>query len=240
MVFVPIIALAQYTVPEKPSVANSVYDYAQLLSANQKKELETKLIQYADSTSNQIVVAIIPNLKNEAIASLATNWAQKWGIGDAEKDNGVFILLSTEDRKIHIVPGYGLESKLTAGLLGTITRKEMIPYFKEGDFYGGLDNGTSVIIKAIKGTYKADKKAKKSSGFPIAVIIVIIILVLAKRGGRGGNNRGGGLDLGDVILLSSLGRGGFGGKSGGSFGGGGFSGGFGGGGFSGGGAGGSW
>lgn len=245
------IGFAQFDIPKKPNFQTSVYDYAKVLSADEKSQLEEKLVRYSDSTSTQIVVITIESLKGEDIGILTPRWGQEWGIGGSkENDNGVIILLAKAERKIWISPGYGLEDKLTAGIGGEITRNIIIPEFKAGSYYRGLDKGTDALFDVFKGKYKGERKQSKGKNFPILplIIIVVIILVLAsknKRGGGNSGNSGGGPSLLDVIILSNLGRGGgFGGGSGGfgggSSGGGGFGGGFGGGGFSGGGSGGSW
>ncbi|MFV8368218.1 TPM domain-containing protein [Flavobacterium sp. LB2R40] len=246
------ITFAQFTIPEKPTLQTAVYDYANVLNATEKAQLEQKLIQYSDSTTTQIVIVTIETLKGEDIGILTPKWAQTWGIGGtAKEDNGVLILLAKAEKKIWISPGYGLEDRLTAGIGGEISRNIIIPEFKAGNYYNGLDKGTDALIDVFKGKYKGVRKqTKQDKGFPILpiVIIVIIILVLISRnkgGGNSGNSGGGGPSLLDVIILSSLagGRGGgFGGgsSSGGGFGGGAFGGGFGGGGFSGGGSGGDW
>lgn len=244
---------AQFTIPEKPSFQTSVYDYANVLSASEKTQLEEKLVRYSDSTSTQIVVITIESLKGEDIGILTPKWAHQWGIGQAKEDNGVLILLAKAERKIWISPGYGLEDRLTAGIGGEITRNIIIPEFKAGSYYKGLDKGADALFDVFKGKYKGERKQQsKGKSFPILpfIVIVVIVLILISRnkkggGGNSGNNSGGGPSLMDVILLSSLGRSGgsgFGGSSGGGFGGGGggFGGGFGGGGFSGGGSGGSW
>jgi uncharacterized protein len=246
------ISFAQFDIPKKPDFQTSVYDYANVLSADEKSQLEEKLIRYSDSTSTQIVVITIESLQGEDIGILTPRWGQEWGIGGSkENDNGVVILLAKAERKIWISPGYGLEDKLTAGIGGEITRNIIIPEFKAGSYYRGLDKGADALFDVFKGKYKGERKQSKGKDFPIfpIIIIVVIILVLAsknKKGGGNSGNSGGGPSLLDVILLSSLGRnsggGGFGGGGfgGGSSGGGGFGGGFGGGGFSGGGSGGSW
>jgi len=247
---------AQFTIPEKPSFQTSVYDYANILSASEKAQLEEKLIRYSDSTTTQIVVITIESLKGEDVSQLATKWGQTWGIGGTKQDdNGVIILLAKNEKKIAINPGYGVEDRLTAGIGGTIIRNIIIPEFKAGSFYNGLDKGTDAIIDVFKGKFKGERKQAKGNSFPILpfIVIVVIVLILLSRNKRGGGgnsgNSGGGPSLMDVILLSSLGRssgggfGGFGGgSSGGGFGGGGggFGGGFGGGGFSGGGSSGGW
>ncbi|MBY8962729.1 TPM domain-containing protein [Flavobacterium sp. D11R37] len=246
-------AFAQYDIPQVPSEQTSVYDYADILSATEESSLKQKLVNYADTTSTQIVIVTIESLKGESIGQLTPEWAHKWGIGQKDKDNGVMVLLAEKERQIWISPGYGLDDRLTAGIIGELTRNVIIPEFKAGSYYKGLDKGTSAIIDILSGKYKEDRTFKKKGKLnifsillPIIIIIIIIISIISRRGGggRGGGRRGGfGSDLADIIILSSLGRGfgGGGGSSGrGGFGGGGFGGGFGGGGFSGGGAGGSW
>ncbi|MDD5150253.1 MAG: TPM domain-containing protein [Flavobacterium sp.] len=246
------VLFAQFTIPKIPKFQTSVYDYANVLSATEKSQLEEKLIRYSDSTTTQIVVITIESLKGEDVSLLATKWGQTWGIGGTAKDdNGVVILVARDERKIAINPGYGLEDRLTAGIGGEIIRNIIVPEFKAGSYYNGLDKGADALFDVFKGKYKGERKQSKGKDFPILplIIIVVVILVLIfknKNGGGNSGNSGGGPNLLDVILLSSLGRnsggGGFGGggSSGGGFGGGGFGGGFGGGGFSGGGSSGGW
>jgi uncharacterized protein len=242
------ISFAQFTIPEKPSVQTSVYDYAKVLSATEKAQLEEKLIKYSDSTTTQIVVITIESLKGEDVSQLATKWAHTWGLGQAKEDNGVIILVAKAERKIAINPGYGLEDRLTAGIGGEIIRNIIIPEFKAGSYYKGLDKGVDALFDVFKGKYKGErKKQSKGKDFPILpfIVIVVVLIVLFARNKNGGGNSGNsggfnGPSLLDVIILSSLGRGGVGGGFGGSSGGGGFGGGFGGGGFSGGGSSGDW
>ncbi len=244
------IGFAQFNIPKKPSLQTSVYDYANIMSAGEKAQLEEKLIRYSDTTTTQIVVITIESLQGEDIGILTPKWGHAWGIGGTEKnDNGVIILLAEKEHKIWISAGYGVEDRLTAGIGGELQRNIIIPEFKNGNYYNGLDKGTDAIFEVLKGKYKGERKQNKKDGSPIPfgiiifVIILIIIIASRNKGGGSSGNRGGGIDLADILILSSLGRGGFGGgSSGGGFGGGGggFGGGFGGGGFSGGGSGGSW
>ncbi|MCR8669037.1 TPM domain-containing protein [Aestuariibaculum sp. M13] len=251
ILFVGNLGFAQFNIPEIPKEQTSVYDYVGLLSNAEKSNLERKLIKYSDTTSTQIVVAIIGSTNGENIGLLTPRWAHQWGIGQAKEDNGVFILLARDDRKIWISPGYGVEDRLTAGIVGEIVRNVIIPEFKTGDYHQGLNKGTDAIFDVLTGAYKGTRKAdakkdNSSKFFFILIIIIFIVIALSKNKRGGGNNhrggnRHGGFDIWDAIILSNMGRGGFGGSSGGGFsGGGGFGGGFGGGGFSGGGAGGSW
>ncbi len=256
-------AFGQFDIPDKPTAESeqtSLYDYANLLSGNQKATLENKLIKYSDSTSTQIVVITVETIKGEDIGILTPRWAHKWGIGQEKEDNGVLILLANKERKIWISPGYGVEHKLTAGTTGSIVRNVIIPEFKKGDFYQGLDNGVDAVFQVLNGEYQNNyQKDSEKVGIPIGLILffifIILMIILSKRnsGGDNFNNRGGKRDsvaasILESIILSNAGRsggsfgsGGFGGGfGGGSSRGGGFGGGFGGGGFSGGGAGGGW
>lgn len=259
--FVLNISYAQYNIPEKPKFQTSVYDYTNLLSASQKSNLERKLIKYSDTTSTQIVVAIINSTNGENITYLGAKWGQKWGIGDSkEKDNGILIILAKEDRRVAINTGYGVEHLLTDAMSKRIIERDIIPYFKKNDYPGGLNRGTDAIFEVLNGEYKGSRQSNQSE-FPIGLIFILIFIFIIilisisknRRGGGGGNrgNRSTGSDLLEAIILSNMGRGnyrrgsssGWGGSSGGGgFGGrgGGFGGGFGGGGFGGGGASGGW
>lgn len=240
----------QFSIPEKPKKQTSVYDYVNLLSASQSKALEQKLIRYSDSTSTQIVVAIIKSTEGENINFLGAQWGQKWGIGQADKDNGILVLLARNDRRIAINTGYGVEGSLTDFMSKRIIESVIIPEFKKGDYYGGLDKGSDAIFQVLNGEFKEDRSFGNDQGFSLKsllpfIIFIVIIIILSRRnknnrGGRGGGRKSG-VDIWDMIILSNMGRGGYrGSSSGGGFGSGGFGGGFGGGGFGGGGASGGW
>ncbi len=248
-------SFAQYDIPKKPDVQTSVYDYSNLLSPSEKSSLEEKLITYSDTTSTQIVIAVINSTNGENINYLGAQWGQEWGIGQAKEDNGILILLAKDDRKIAINTGYGIEHLLTDALSKRIIENDIIPYFKQNDYYGGLNRGADAIFEVLNGEYQGTRKSDNKQGFPVGLIFIIIFIIILisisknKRGGGGNRgNKSGGFDIWDAIILSNMGRGNYrggsggfgGGSSGGGFGGGGFGGGFGGGGFGGGGASGGW
>lgn len=233
--------------PAKPNTL--VNDYTGTLSEVQKQQLEQKLVAFDDSTSTQISIAIIKSVGQYDINEYALGLGRSWGVGGAKKNNGVIIVVSLGDRKISMQTGYGLEGALPDIITKRIIENEIKPYFKEGDYYGGLDAGTTAIIKYTKGEYKNDnpKAAKKDNGsaiFIILVIIIVIIIIVRRGGGSGGSQVLGGRGSGSAFLLGML-LGNSGRSSGGNWGGGGSSsgggfGGFGGGSFGGGGSSGSW
>lgn len=241
------LATAQFNIPKKPSFQTSVYDYVNMLPKGQKNALERKLIKYSDTTSTQIVIAIISSTQGENINYLGANWAHEWGIGQAKEDNGVFILLAKDDRRIGINTGYGVEHLLTDAMSKRIIERDIIPYFKQNNYYGGLNAGADAIFQVLQGEYEGTRQ--HNSDFPVGVVVflffiffILLIAISKNRRGGGGNGRNyrddsTTRDILEAIILSNSGRGGYRRSSGGF---GGFGGGFGGGGFGGGGASGGW
>lgn len=228
-----------------------VNDFTNTLSADQVANLESKLVAFDDSTSNQIAVVIMKSVGDYDINEYTYKLGRDWGVGGKEKNNGVVLLVALGDRKLSIQTGYGLEGALPDIYTKRIIENDIKPFFKEGNYYAGIDAGVNSIISLVKGEYKNDKpRTKKSVGGAgsgiIILIIIIVIIILMKRGGGGnGGEIIGGRGVSDAIfwgMLFGSGRnsgGGFGGGFGGGSGGGGF-GGFGGGSFGGGGSSGSW
>ena len=238
LIFAGCIGLAQ-KIPARPVPPRLVNDFADILSDKQERALEHKLVAYSDSTSTQICVVTVTSLDGTTSDDFAYQIGEKWGVG-TKNNNGVVILVKpkTADElgDVSIQVGYGMEPYITDAVNYGIRTKEMIPAFKEGDYYRGIDNAVNAIIGLASGAFKSDKYAKDeevddAAGLiMIGIIFLIIYLVLRafNKGGKGGSGNGGfwrGLLWG--ILLSGLGnRGGRGGggsswgSSGGSWGGG--------------------
>ena len=233
------------TPPNPPKLVN---DYANILTPDQSGALERKLYLFDDTSSNQVTVVIVPNLGGQDVADVAIALGRKWGVGNKKSNNGVVLLVSVEDRKLNISPGYGLEKSLPDVTCQQIIDNIIVPEFKGNDYYAGISQGTDAIIQATRGEFKApenyNRRGQSTAGIAKIIFILIIIIVflaISSGGGGGGSymSRGGVMPFIIGNLLGNAGRGGFGGGGGGSSGGGGF-GGFGGGSFGGGGASGSW
>lgn len=258
----PALASFSQDIPEKPVPPRLVNDLAGMLSPEEVNRLERKLVAFNDSTTTQIAIVTVSSLDGYDKADYAQRLAEKWGIGQKGINNGVLILVKPKtpdsNGQVQIASGYGLEGVLPdIRLASEIIDNEILPAFRNDEYYLGLDRATSTIMKFARGEYTAaeyGQKVKKGKqdfpkGFIVIFIIVFIILIFKGRSG-GNNNRRlttGGLPF--WLLMSMLGsgnsshRGSWGGFSGGGgFGGGGGGGfgGFGGGSFGGGGAGGSW
>jgi uncharacterized protein len=245
--------------PEKPNPPRLVNDFAGVLGANEAATLENKLVVYNDTTSTQIAIVLIRSLDGYPIEDYTPRLAENWGIGQDKKNNGILLLAAIEDRKIFIATGYGMEGALPDALLKRIVENDIKPFFKEGDYYSGLNKGVDQIILLARGEYKGEKKSSRSGkGLPLLPVLIMVgifaIIFLSKASSaRSYAHRNNMSFWAAWAILNAVrssqrgswgnftsGGGGFGGFGGGSSGGGGGFGGFGGGSFGGGGAGGSW
>lgn len=245
-------------IPQKPTPPRLVNDFTNTLSATQQTTLEKKLVNYNDSTSTQILVVLVSNLNGRDPSDFAFALGDAWGVGQKGKDNGLIILVKPKTNSSKgeavIATGYGMEALVPDALAKRIVENEMIPAFKNDDYYKGINNAIDAIIDLVSGNYKADQTEEESSPFllliPVFVILFVIFIISASKNSDDINGNGGsggrknhstssfltGLWLGS--LGSRSGSGSWGGFSGGSRSGG--FGGFGGGSFGGGGARGSW
>ena len=231
--------------PEKPTAW--VNDYANILSSSEEQGLNQKLFNYQDSTGTQIFIVTSDEHQGAPISLMAAEIGEKWGVGSRSEDNGVLILVYPGDREIFIATGYGVEQYIPDAITKRIVENEILPAFRTGDFYGGLDKATDVIINLLSGAFTAEQYNKQSQGksSPIAFLIFIILIIIFFINSRKRASYSVGKNLPFWAALAMMGGsrrssgGGFGGFSSGGGGFGGFSGGMGGG-FGGGGAGGRW
>ena len=235
------IAVTAQDFPEKPNPPRLVNDFAGILKADEAATLEAKLDAYNDTTSTQIAIVTMKNVGDYDVSDYAEKLAEKWQIGQKGKDNGILIFISAEQHKIWIATGYGMEGAVPDAAAKQIIDTYIKPAFKQGNYYQGLDDATTIIFKLARGEYKADDLKGKGGGASAWIIFLLVLAFfifkilfsrprynnLSNRGYRGGGGLWGG-------GLGGFGGGGFGGGSSGGFGG------FGGGGFGGGGAGGDW
>jgi uncharacterized protein len=251
LLLLPIGSIAQNKLPVPSAPQSWVNDYAGLFSSAQASALENKLNEFEYRTSTQIFVVTLDDNGGYSVSDLAPRIGELWGVGQQGKDNGLLMVLDMQDRDVFISTGYGLEEYIPDAIASRIVQNEIIPNFKNGNYYAGVDSATNVMISLLDGKFTADqyRKQTSSSGSSIGGIIFMIILFSIIFGGRrrstgmGRSNLPLWLALG--MLSGSRGSGSFGNFSSGSggFGGGGGFGGFSGGGggsFGGGGAGGSW
>ncbi len=233
--------------PVRPNPPRLVNDYSGFLKPEEASKLETKLEQFARETSTQIAIVIVPDLHGYDKADYAVRLAEKWGIGQKEKNNGILILVkpkTAHDKgEVFISTGYGLEGVVPDAIAKRIVEVEVLPAFRKGQYFAGLDKATTRLIELTRGEYTADQyyqatKKKESGGGAAAGFIVLLLFFFiffgnirrARHAALGGNipfwtalflaGSASGTNRGYFNDFSS-GSGGFGGFGGGSFGGGG-------------------
>ena len=248
-------SLAALAALDFPPLTGRVVDQANIMTPESRSELETKLKDLEDKSGIQLVVATVKSLQGGDIETYANELFRAWKLGQAQKNNGVLLLIAPNEHRVRIEVGYGLEGTLTDALSSVIISSAIVPRFKTGDFSGGISRGVDGIISVLSGdtsdwqrkvdVRQDDPESDFDKLFPILFFLLILFICwyLIRNAGGGGPSSGGTARRARPLFIpyggSSWGGGGFGG---GGFGGGGFGGGFGGGGGSsgGGGASGGW
>lgn len=250
--------------PEKVYPPRLVNDFVGILNDAEANQLEAELVQFNRATSTQISVVVVDDLLGMDASDYTIRLAEKWGIGQKGKDNGILIMIkptgSTGQRRAFIAVGYGLEGVIPDAIANRIVDQEMVPLFAKKQYFQGITAGVNTLKALALGEFSADDYVHQSrnrrgskdtfqGGFIVLVLFLMFFVkpLFMARNYASTNHMG--FWLAFWMILSSgrsnndhwhhfTGGSGFGG---GGFGGGsGGFGGFGGGSFGGGGAGGSW
>lgn len=243
---------------EVPELRGPVNDLAGVMDEGARAELSSYLSAASAQTGVQVAVLTLPSLEGESLETFSMRVAEKWRLGQTDKDNGALLLVSVAERKIRIEVGYGLEPELTDTKCGLIIRNVIAPAFRSGDYSRGIAEGARNIVGVATNDAKIVSKAvseprpeSEGSGFlPALIFFAVFFIIVSSAARRRRRSYGIGPFVAGSLFSSMLRRGfhddwndrdrfgGRGGFGGGGFSGGGFGGGFGGGGgFSGGGGG---
>ncbi|WP_040011979.1 TPM domain-containing protein [Desulfotignum phosphitoxidans] len=173
---------------EVPKLKARVNDYANILSAATKNQLETVLSDLEQTDSTQIAVLTIPSLKGENIEEYAIQVAETWKIGQENLDNGAILIISKNDRKLRIEVGYGLEGTLTDLMAGRIIQNIIVPRFKTGNFDQGVMDGVQAMTQVVRGEFKAAENSRRpesgSARGQSGIFGLIVFFVLINMLGR--------------------------------------------------------
>ena len=231
-----------------PKTMGYVSDYGNVISSEDESVMTAVAEKLRRAGGIELAVVTIDSLDNDSIESYTLRLAEEWGVGGADTDTGVVLLLAVKDRQVRIEVGYGLEGDLPDGLTGSILDTYVIPDFKKGDFSSGLMEGSKAIAATLASkrdfslddssleSYAVDDKASPGEqiseliDFFVFILFVLVfvfgrgrlwpLLLLAQMSGRNSHHGGG---FGSSGRSGGFGGGGFSGFSGGSFGGGGAS-----------------
>ena len=171
---------AEVIPPAPPHYFN---DNAGVVAKQVADNLNTQLKDFEQATSNQIAVAIYPKMQTaSSIEDYAQHIFEAWKPGQKKLNNGAILLVFTQDHKMRIQTGYGLEGALPDALCKQIIEDEIAPRFKAGDFNGGMTAGVKAMMAAAKGEYKGTgrthRQEKGKSGPPMIVFIFIFGFVI--------------------------------------------------------------
>src|SRR5574337_578685 len=158
----PLFVWAQQ-IPPRPYPERLVNNFSKeqpdFLSAGEQAALEQKLEDFSRQTSNQVLVVIVDDFGGADANTFATDLGNQWGAGQQKFNNGVVVLVkptgSSDQREVYIAVGRGLEGAIPDITAKHIVDREIIPAFKDGNYYAGLNAGTDVLMKLAKGEYNA-------------------------------------------------------------------------------------
>lgn len=169
-----------------PSLSGPVVDKAGILSRNEFSKIENFLLDLNNKSQIQIAVLIVLSLEGESIEDYSMQVAEKWKLGDKEKDSGALLLVAVKDKKLRIEVGYGLEQNLTDSRSGQIIRNFIAPQFRSGNYGEGIYDG----IKAMAAYASEDESLLKEiavsdeddeGGFPhILLFLIFAYLMISK------------------------------------------------------------
>ncbi|ALN71546.1 YgcG family protein [Aureimonas sp. AU20] len=149
-----------------PPLSGRVVDSAGLLDTATKAELTQKLEAFEQRSSDQVVVATVPDLQGYEIADYGYRLGRAWGIGREGENNGVILLVSKNDRRVRIEVGYGLEGTLTDALSRLVIENDILPRFRANDYPGGIRAGTDAILQILGGdAAEVQARAERNAGW---------------------------------------------------------------------------
>jgi uncharacterized protein len=167
-------AVAQAQVPV-PRFESLVVDLTGTLTAGQQAALDEKLTALQARKGSQVAVLIVPTTEPEDIAQFGIRVTKAWKVGREKEDDGAVLIVAKDDRTLRIEVQYGLEGVLTDIASSRIINDTIVPLFKQGDFYGGINAGVDQMIRLIDGEPlpPPDKtwQSKRGSGVPLPMLL---------------------------------------------------------------------
>ena len=183
-----------------PALKGRVNDYAKIIRDSDEREIEEYLATLEQNTGIQIAVLTMPSLEGEDIASFGIKVADKWQLGDKEKDNGALLLVAYAEHDLRIEVGDGLEGSLTDAKCGLILRNVIVPEFKNGNYSAGIKKGVmnmggiasgdeSAVSRSVR---EGESSSSSSDAIPVFICVIWLILFISaiSAGTRRGRRRG--------------------------------------------------
>lgn len=130
-----------------PHPIGYVNDFEDILNSEQKNKLGQTIHEYEKQTTREIVIVTVKTIEPyDDIKDFATDLSNMWGVGKREKDNGLAIIFSKSLKQVRISTGYGTEKILTDDICKKVINEVMIPEFKKGEYYIGIEKDLAELI----------------------------------------------------------------------------------------------
>ena len=162
--FLLLFALTVWAQVAVPELSRRVTDLTATLSAEQVAALESRLAAFEAQKGSQIAVLLVPTTQPEDIAAFAIRVAEQWRVGREKIDDGVILIVAKNDRTLRLEVGYGLEGVIPDAIAKRVIAETITPYFKSGDFYGGIEAGMQQLMRLIEGEPLPPPAAADSEG----------------------------------------------------------------------------
>jgi len=162
--FLLLFALTVWAQVAVPELSRRVTDLTATLSAEQVAALESRLAAFEAQKGSQIAVLLVPTTQPEDIAAFAIRVAEQWRVGREKIDDGVILIVAKNDRTLRLEVGYGLEGVIPDAIAKRVIAETITPYFKSGDFYGGIEAGVQQLMRLIEGEPLPPPAAADSEG----------------------------------------------------------------------------
>jgi uncharacterized protein len=163
---------------EVPPLESPVTDRAGVLNTEQVQQLDELLLNYEAETSNQFAVLIIPSLEGDNLESYSIRVAESWALGQADRDNGLLLLVAIAERRLRIEVGYGLEGVLTDAFCGRVIDHTIVPYFKNEQYFEGITAGLLELIRQTGDEFSPDPALQPEAagaGDPYGAYLFLIL-----------------------------------------------------------------
>lgn len=165
-----------------PPLTARVTDLTASLSAEQVARLEGKLQRFEVAKGSQLAVLIVPSTGEESIEQYSLRVVEQWRLGRQKIDDGALLIVAKNDRTLRIEVGYGLEGVLNDATAKRIISETIVPRFRQGDFYDGIEAGVDQMIAIIDGEPLPPPKRgangaqdELSKSIPLIVMLVFVV-----------------------------------------------------------------
>ena len=177
------VAHAQTALLPVPPLKAAVTDLTGTLTPQQTATLDQELQAFAARKGSQIAVLLVPSTAPEAIEQYSIRVVDAWKLGRKGQDDGVLLLVAKDDRAARIEVGYGLEGAIPDAIASRIVAETLVPQFRQGDYFAGLQAGVQQLMKLIDGEQLPPPKATAAAGNgpdkqEIGVLVLIGAIVL--------------------------------------------------------------